>query len=80
MSYDVRIGVKVEGMKKVTIMLPDEFVCCAITAVAIRIAGIATFTNCFDISSDVESQTVRIQKIDGDGRYELVDEEEHNGE
>lgn len=61
-------------MKTVTIILPDEFICCATTAVALTAGGIATFTNCFNVS-DKESQTVRIQKMDGDRRYELVDEE-----
>lgn len=66
-------------MKTVTIILPDEFICCATTAVALRADGIATFTNCFNVS-DKESQTVRIQKMDGNGRYELVDVGANNGE
>ena len=61
-------------MKTVTIILPDEFVCCATTAVAWTVGKIATFTNCFNVSGK-ELQTVRIKKMDGDCGYELVEEE-----
>ena len=58
-------------MKTVTIILPDEFICCAITSVALTAGGIATFTNCFSLSKD--AQIVKIQRMNDDSGYELID-------
>lgn len=60
-------------MKTVTIILPDEFICCATTVVARRMEVIATFTNCFSLSKD--EQIVKIQRMNDDSGYELIDVE-----
>ena len=61
------------NMRTVTIILPDEFICCATTAVAHRTGAIATFTNCFNLSKD--EQIVKIQRMNDDSGYELIEVE-----
>lgn len=57
-------------MKTVTIILPDEFICCSITAIALRECMIHTFVNCFNVK-DYESQAIRIQ-LNDDKKYQIV--------
>ena len=56
-------------MKTLTITIPDDVHCVALTTVAIKGAGVHTFTNCFDVSENKDTRAEIYEKSSRE--YEL---------